>query len=191
MIQALPLLWAQPSLPDPRRATGWDEGNLIVAAQNVVVPYRPIEALVLAARVPTMLVGLLLAALVFRWAADAFGVFAGLLALTLYAFDPNILAHSGVAATDLGAACAIFAAVYTFWRWIRDKAGPSWRRCLIAAIVLGLALGVKTTALIVLPVFAGFVLFGRPRGRQLWPYLRQAAVAVRSSLCRSVGHISL
>lgn len=177
MLQALPLLLAQPALPDPRQVPGWEDGDLIVAAQNTVVPYRPIDPLVMAARVPTMLVALLLAALVYRWAADAFGAAAGLLALTLLAFDPNILAHSGVAATDIGAACAIFAATYTFWRWIRDASGPSWRRCFLAAVVLGLALGVKTTVLLVLPVFTLFILFGRPQGSRLWPYLGQAAVA--------------
>jgi 4-amino-4-deoxy-L-arabinose transferase-like glycosyltransferase len=177
MLQALPLLFARPRLPDPRHVPGWDEGDLIVAAQHVVVPYRPIEPLVFAARVPTMLIGVLLAALVYRWAADAFGEGAGLLALTLYAFDPNILAHAGVAATDLGAACAIFAAMYVFWRWIRQENGPSWRRSLMAAFVLGLALAVKSTTLILLPIFGAFVLWGRPAQRPLGPALRQALVA--------------
>ncbi len=177
MLQAAPLLLAQPRLPDPRNVPGWDDANLIVAAQHVVVPYRPIEPLVFAARVPTMLVGVLLAALVYRWAADAFGSRAGLLALVLYAFDPNILAHAGVAATDLGAACAIFASTYTFWRWIRQKSGPSWRRCLVAAVVLGLALGVKSTVLMLLPIFGLFVLMGRPPWRSLSPYLWQALAA--------------
>ncbi|MCP4537078.1 MAG: phospholipid carrier-dependent glycosyltransferase [Chloroflexi bacterium] len=177
MLQAAPLLLAQPRLPDPRNAPGWDDANLIVAAQHVVVPYAPIETLVFAARVPTMLIGILLAALVYRWAADAFGSRAGLLALVLCAFDPNILAHAGVAATDLGATCAIFAAMYTFWRWIRQKNGPSWRRCLTAAVVLGLALGVKSTVLMLLPIYGLFVLLGRPPQRSLSPYLRQTLVA--------------
>jgi 4-amino-4-deoxy-L-arabinose transferase-like glycosyltransferase len=177
MLQALPLLLARPRLPDPRNVPGWVEGDLIIEAQHVVVPYRPIEPLVFAARVPTMLVGVLLAALVFRWATDAFGVGAGLLAVTLCAFDPNIIGHAGVAATDLGAACAIFAAMYTFWRWIRHRSGPSWRRCLTWAIVLGLALGVKSTTLMLLPLFGTFTLLGRPPRRSLWPYLRQVLVA--------------
>ncbi len=176
MLQALPLLLARPRLPDPRDVPGWDESDLIVAAQNVVVPYRPIEPLVFAARVPTMLIGVLLAALVYRWAAETSGTRAGLLALTLCAFDPNILAHTGVAATDLGAACAMFASAYTFWRWMRQASGPSWRRCLLAAVVLGLALGVKTTALMLPPIFGAFIFLMRPPKRSLRPYLLQAMV---------------
>jgi 4-amino-4-deoxy-L-arabinose transferase-like glycosyltransferase len=182
MVQSLPLLLAQPALPDPRGVPGWDQKDLIVAAQNIVVPYRPIEPLVFAARVPTMLVSVLLAVLVYRWATDSFGIWAGLLALTLFVFDPNILAHSSVAATDLGAACAMFAAMYTFWRWTRQKTGPSWRRCLTAAIVLGLALAVKSTTLMLIPIFGVYLLLGRPPGRPLRPYLGQASVAAGVAL---------
>ncbi len=174
MLQALPLLLAQPRLPDPRDAPGWDEGDLIAVAQHVVVPYRPIEPLVFAARVPTMLLGVLLAALVYRWAADASGAKGGLLALALCAFDPNILAHAGVAATDLGAACTLFAATYTFWRWLRRTRGPSWQRLWVAGIVLGLALGVKTTALLLLPVFVALLFLARPARPPVRPYLVQA-----------------
>jgi hypothetical protein len=174
MLQAVPLLLIQPRLPDPRDAAGWNSGDLIAVAQSVVVPYRPIEPLVFASRVPTMLVSLLLATLVYRWAADVFGERAGLLALALYTFDPNMLAHAGVAATDLGAACALFAAMYAFWRWVRQANGPSWRRCLAAGVVFGLSLGVKTTVLVLFPIFGGFILLARPRKQSLKPYLLQA-----------------
>ncbi|HEY89075.1 MAG TPA: phospholipid carrier-dependent glycosyltransferase, partial [Thermoflexia bacterium] len=174
MLQAAPLLLADPPLPDPRTVPGWDEANLIEAAQHVVVPYRPIEPLVFAARVPTMLIAILLAALVFRWTTDAFGKQAALLALFLLTFDPNILAHAGVAATDLGATCAIFAATYTFWRWLRQLDGPSRSRAILAGAVLGLALGVKSTTLMLGPIFISLLLFGRPPEKPLWPYIRQA-----------------
>ena len=174
MVQALPLLLARPRLPDPREVPGWEESNLIVASQHIVVPYRPIDALVFAARVPTMLIGVLLAALIYRWATDMFGMTGGLWALALYVFDPNILAHAGVAATDLGAAAAIFGAMFALWRWFGQQAGPSWRRGVAMGAVLGLALGVKSTALLLLPVFAVFVLFVRPPRHPLRVYLRQA-----------------
>ena len=190
MFQALPLLFLAPQLPDPRTVPGWEEDNLITVAQHVVVPYRPIEPLVMAARVPTMLVGVLLGTLVYRWAVDLLGRRAGMLALTLYAFDPNILAHAGVAATDLGAACALFGASYLFWRWLRL---PTRRRMLTAAVGLGLALGVKSTALLLLPVFGlliflsifslpVFVLTSRPPNRPPRHYLRHAVAALGIAL---------
>jgi len=174
--QTLPLLWAEPRLPDPRTTSGWESSSLIAVAQEMIVPYRPIEPLVLAARIPNMLLLVLLAALVYRWAKDAFGPRAGLLALTLTAFDPNLLAHAGVAATDLGATCAIVAAMWSFWRWRYATHGPTWGAMLRAAVVLGLALGVKSTALLLLPVF-GLLLILPPSVAPRREYLRQAAVA--------------
>ncbi len=177
MWQALPLLWAEPALQDPRTADGWATGDLAAVAKEIVVAYRPIEPLVFAARVPNMLLLLLLAALVYRWTAELFGRRAGMLALILAVFDPNLLAHAGVAATDLGATCAAFAAMFTFWRWRYDTRGPSRRRMLLAAVVLGLALGVKSTALMLIPVFGLLLLIRRREDAPFSRYLGQAAVA--------------
>lgn len=175
MLQAAPLLWADPPLPDPRTLSGWSEGNLITVAQQLIIPYRPLDPLVFATRVPTMLVGVLLGALIFRWTQDLIGKrrYLPLLALGLYAFDPNMLAHAGIAATDLGAAAGIFAALYSFWRWLRH---PSPRRTLIAALTLGLALGTKNTALMLGPIYAALLLWECLRQRTWKPYIGQGAL---------------
>src|SRR4030043_212174 len=54
----------------------------------------------------------LLGAFVYRWAADLAGWKAGLLALFLYALDPNIVAHAQVITTDMGVTVFGFAALY-------------------------------------------------------------------------------
>ncbi|HCB48624.1 MAG TPA: phospholipid carrier-dependent glycosyltransferase, partial [Chloroflexi bacterium] len=54
-----------------------------------------------AGRLGIMLLSVLLGALIYRWAGQLFqSAQAGLLALLLYTFDPNILAHSFLATTD-------------------------------------------------------------------------------------------
>ncbi len=200
MLQAAPLLLANPRLPDPRTLPGWAESDLVAVAQHSVVAYRPIEPLVLAARVPTMLVGVLLGAVIYRWTGDLAGHSrrgrlgaiswgAPLLSLALFAFDPNMLAHAGVAATDLGAAAGIFAAAYTFWRWLADPSGPRWSRLPAVVVALGLALGIKNTALVLGPVFAVLVFAGRHRGTALRPYLVQgAAIAAGAFLVLWAGY---
>ena len=177
MLEAAPLLLARPPLPDPRTISGWADADLLQVTYGVLTPYRPLDRIIYPARVPVMLLGVLLAALVYRWAAELWGTRAGLLALALFAFDPNLLAHGGVAATDLGATLAIFAAMYTFWRWLSAPDGPHRRAMLLAAVVLGLALTVKTTVLLLLPVLALCVLVCRPAGRPLKPYLLQSLAA--------------
>ncbi|MBN1641400.1 MAG: glycosyltransferase family 39 protein [Anaerolineae bacterium] len=101
-------------------------------------------------RLPVIGLTLLLAAGVACWARQLGGGVAGLLALVLISFDPNILAHGRLATTDLGAACAMLWAVYLFWRYRRR---PSWRRLVLAGLGLGVALGTKFSALLLLPVF--------------------------------------
>jgi 4-amino-4-deoxy-L-arabinose transferase-like glycosyltransferase len=74
------------------------------------------------------------AAITFVWARDLFGPAAGLLALGLYAFSPNLLAHGMLITTDVPAAVFTVLTLYLFWRQ-HDKASPS------SSIVTGLALG--------------------------------------------------
>ena len=61
---------------------------------------------------------------------------AGLIALFLWCFDPNILAHAELINTDAAAATFGLGAAYTFWRWLRQ---PTWGRAGAAGLLLGLA----------------------------------------------------
>ncbi len=101
-------------------------------------------------RLVTILFSLLLAGLVFLWAQELYGHRAGLFALTLYAFSPNILAHSRLVTADLYAATLMFLAVYSFWRYLIS---PSNSGLLASAITLGLAQLTKYTAVHLVPIF--------------------------------------
>jgi len=155
MLAALPLLLVD-DLPDVQTLPGWqsdvsvlDSVRLVRAAQALIYAYRPIDRLVFAARMPVALLTVLLGTLVLRWAADLAGWRGGLLALFLLSFDPNILAHGSVAGTDLGAACFIVLAMFTFWRFMRR---PALGRMILAGVALGLAQAVKLTGLLLLPL---------------------------------------
>jgi hypothetical protein len=152
-------------------APGRAEGDLIRVAQATVLAYRPIDRVIVPPRVAVALLTLVLAATVYRWAADWFGPTAGLLALALFAFDPNILAHGSLATTDIGAVAFIFWAAQALARYLGR---PTWRRWWTAALLLGLAQGAKLTAALLLPVL-GVVMVGRPGARGGWRgFLRRA-----------------
>jgi len=111
------------------------------------------QGIVLWARLPMLLLSALLAWLVFHWARQLNHVLssaAGLLALLLYTFDPNIIAHSSVVTTDLGATFFIFVSVYCLWRFC---ARPSWGRLGLTGVAFGLAQATKFSALFLAPVF--------------------------------------
>ncbi len=174
MWEALPLLTLDPPLPDPRTLPGWEEAALLPVAQAAIPPHKPLEPLVFAARVPVMLLGVLLLAFVWRWAETLWGEEGALLAVAMAALDPNLLAHAAVAATDLGATVGIFAATFFFRRWLLR---PTRGRALAMGGALGLALGTKSTALMLPPLFFLLLLFARPPRQSLSAWFRTLFLA--------------
>ncbi len=111
---------------------------------------------------------------VFAWSSRLYGRFGGLVSLTLWAFCPNILAHTRLITTDMGATSLGVLATFLFWRFLK---GPSWRLAGLAGITLGLAQ---------LSKFSMIVLY------MLWPLLAAVRLAIdaeaRRSLWRVVGY---
>src|SRR5690606_32938858 len=67
---------------------------------------------------------------------------------------PDVLAHGGVAYSDLPVTLALFSAA-----WAIDEAvrAPSWRRGIIAGVLTGLALGVKISAAALAPLAVALI----------------------------------
>lgn len=78
----------------------------------------------------------------FFWASTMYGQRAGLLAVGLWCFNPDILGHGQLITADVAAASLGLAAGYAFWTWLQR---PSWARTIVSGIVLGIAELAKTT----------------------------------------------
>lgn len=98
------------------------------------------ESLAWRARAMNVLLGLLLACLVWFAADKLFSRSAANFALALFAFSPALIAHFSLVTTDGAAALLIFAAA---WQLVRWKQEPSWRRAIQLGVVLGLLLLAK------------------------------------------------
>ncbi len=112
---------------------------------------------------------LLLALLLFLAGREMFGVPAGLIAMTLFVFDPTVLTNAPFVTTDTGAACGFFASVYTFYRFVKV---PGWRSALVCGVAVGLTLAAKHSAVALAPMFlllAAGELAGRWRATGKWP----------------------
>ncbi len=147
----------------------WEVGEWYHFADNFLwrVNTNP-DRIVFLARLPIIGLGLVLVTLVFRWAGCRWGPWGGLLAAACCALDPNILAHTRFATTDVGGTCFVFLAAYALWRAMRR---PSWPRALGSGLAFGLALSAKLSNLLFGPIFALVVLAdalagGRDRLRQ-------------------------
>jgi 4-amino-4-deoxy-L-arabinose transferase-like glycosyltransferase len=112
-------------------------------------PQYSVNTLVFRVRMAAMTFALLEALLVFFAAREMFGDVAGLLAMTLLVFEPNIVAHGAYVTTDTGVSCFLFASLYAFYRYVKR---PTWGRLALAGLAAGLALGSKHSAVLLLPM---------------------------------------
>lgn len=130
----------------------WEAGEWYHFADNFLwrVNQDP-DRIVFLARLPIIGLGLMLAALVFRWASARFGPWGGLLAAAFCALDPNILAHERLSTTDVGGTFFVFLAAYALWRAFRR---PSIYQVLWAGLAMGLAFAAKLLALLFGPILA-------------------------------------
>lgn len=92
---------------------------------------------------------LALALLVFAAAYEMFGRAVGLLALTLFTFEPTLLAHGALITTDMGVTCFMFAVVYAFYRYVNH---PSVGRLLLCGLAAGLAMAAKMSGFLAIPI---------------------------------------
>jgi 4-amino-4-deoxy-L-arabinose transferase-like glycosyltransferase len=106
------------------------------------------QGMLVAARIPIMVVGLLLVVGLFLWARQMIGVTAGWVVLALAVFDPNLLGNARVVTTDLGLTCFFLLAIWRLWRWLEQ---PTIVNLLAAGLCAGLAISAKYTGLFVGP----------------------------------------
>lgn len=138
-------------LKSPFDAQSWRQPDEWQFAKDFIYDnYISADTILLLSRLPMMLLSCLLGFFIFFWSKKLFGLWPALFSLTLYVFDPNIIAHSRYVTTDLGVTLFFLMSVYFFGRYL-DK--PSSGRLITAGIMFGLAQASKFSAVILLPVF--------------------------------------
>lgn len=130
---------SHPSWIEPEQ---WSFGADFFATSGVDV-----ETLVRAARLPTVLLLIVIVLTAWGLARDLYGSRAGLLAAGLCAFSPNLLAHGRLATNDLGLSCFV---LLTAWATLRMAKRPTWLGVAAAGTALGLALLTKFTAVLLI-----------------------------------------
>jgi 4-amino-4-deoxy-L-arabinose transferase-like glycosyltransferase len=107
------------------------------------------EKVIFRARMAASIFALLVALLAFLTAREMFGSGAGFIALTLIVFEPNFLAHGALVTTDTGAAAALLASIYAFYRYVKS---PSWGRVVVLGLAAGVFFIVKHSAVLLPPM---------------------------------------
>lgn len=108
------------------------------------------------ARLPMVLLTLLFGALLYIWVRKRFGNGTAIFVLLFFAFSPTILAHGRYVTTDIGAAFGFFIGIAAFIQFLEE---PTWKRTLLAGTALGIALLLKFSTFLLLPIY-GLFFFG-------------------------------
>ncbi len=150
-LAALPLLILEPRLPQtkPGDPAPGSEDFEFHYARELLYRANDHARLLAAARLPMILLTVLLGAVLFVWTREIAGGAGALAALALFAFEPGILGHGRLVTTDVGASFFVMATLWTLRLALR-------RRSFVAALACGALLGgallSKFSTLLLLPI---------------------------------------
>jgi len=163
------LAFVHPALPQTLPARQQTLGNrLLYHSGND--PYQ----VMLAARLPVIVVTLLIGLVVFAFARDLVGPGAALIALALYAFSPDLIAHGSLATLDVPAAGFVVTSAWLLWRARRRP-----RLYLpLAALAMGAALATRMSTLPAVPVLLCLAVFSVWQPKRTW---RRFAIGVAAA----------
>jgi hypothetical protein len=80
-----------------------------------------------------------------------FGVGPSLIALTIFVFEPNLLAHGSLVTADMGLTGCLYASVFAFYLYLEKRTRS---RLALTGILAGTCLAAKHSELVVFPILA-------------------------------------
>jgi 4-amino-4-deoxy-L-arabinose transferase-like glycosyltransferase len=166
LMAALPVLGLHPDIPPGDAINFWDYSYSFMNRNRV-----PTAKMLMAARIPFMLLALGLGLAIALWTKKRFGTAPAILATLLYALDPNFLAHGHYVGTDLPLAVFFFLTVALWSEWLIER---RWMLLAGAGVALGLALLSKFSGVLLLPLLAALTLIHL--WQQRWREARRAIV---------------
>ena len=163
-VAALPLLAMDlkfPPLDDPE----WVHSQLHLVGEKFFYQLgNPLDRMLLASRAMMALFGVLTAWLTWRWARHLFGATAGWIALALAVFCPALLAHSGLATSDIAMTACLLAALSAAWQLLHRA---TWLRLGLTALACGATFLAKMSGVILVPLLGAMLAVRVWRGTPL------------------------
>ena len=160
IIAAIPLLFLQPAEIRPDQIKGAPgSGDQKWAYEETFWENNPEQFLSLSywPRVFMIALTVALGLLIFRFARELFGPLAAVLAVTLFALEPTVLAHGRVVQTDVPAAFGYLLFFYMLRGYVLDR---SFKRAAWLGFAAALAVLTKFSMLLVGPVIVIYFAIG-------------------------------
>jgi hypothetical protein len=166
ILSAIPLLVIQivPPAEEPEFTRRYEWGADFLFHQNGFQT----EKIVFWARVPVILLGVCLLFVIFHWSASQFGKSAAFVTLAFAALDPNLIAHSSLATSDLPLTFFFILTLYLYTLVLRQP--EKFSLLFFCGISFACALLCKTTAWLLLPLLFLILAVVRPNAflRSFW-----------------------
>jgi len=151
-LAALPLLFLDLNFPIEHKSWTQDvNGQWDAGYEFIFNSGNNPDQIIFWTRLPMMILLVFLGWFLFFWSRKLGGNKAGLMALALFSFSPTFLAHGRLVTTDVAAALGFLISAYF---WVKFLKNPVFKNIFIAAIILGIALCLKFSLILVLPCFA-------------------------------------
>ncbi|HWO41709.1 MAG TPA: phospholipid carrier-dependent glycosyltransferase [Candidatus Eisenbacteria bacterium] len=150
-VLALPIffIYDLPFAADPQQ---WRDASEFFIGQDFLYHAAlPADHMLFLSRLANLWLGALTVALVGWWSYRLWGDRAAILGLALAALEPNLVAHSSLVTTDVGATLFIFLSVYLLWEYLGS---PRWWFLIGTGMAAGMALVSKFSAILLLPILA-------------------------------------
>ena len=146
---SLPLLLL-PEIKLPTDHPSWEDGNLLLFADEFLWRINEnSQPMVALARLPVIVLGIILVATLFWWTRQFAGATASWVVLLLAVFDPNLLTHSRLATNDLALTCFLLLTIWRLWCWLER---PSRFNLILVGLFAGAAMATKYSGLMVWPI---------------------------------------
>ncbi|GLP69394.1 glycosyl transferase [Streptomyces sp. TUS-ST3] len=143
------------AIADPHVDTAFDGPQIDLGPHLLYESGNDPWQLMFWARLPVIVLTLLFGLVVFTFARELAGTAAGLAALALYSFSPDVVAHGSLATLDVPTAGFLLTSVWLLWRArVRPRLYVP-----LAGLALGAALATKMSALPAVPVLLGLAAF--------------------------------
>lgn len=153
-IAALPLLAMELDFPS-LESDAWRRSSAVgVADEFFFFRGNPVERMLFAGRAAVALVGVFTVWLIWRWARGLFGAAGGWMALGFAVFCPALLAHGGLATSDMAVTACFLAALSAMWRLLHRV---TWLRLAMAAVACGALFLAKMSGVLIVPLIAGML----------------------------------
>lgn len=162
---ALPLLWMRLRFhPDTQAWANADEFAL--GRDFLYRNTRSADDILFRSRIVTICFAAALILVIAAWSLNRFGPFPAFIAASFAAFDPIVLSHGHYVTSDIPVTLFFLCAILAWTSWL-ESGGR--KRLLLSGVLMGLALAIKFSALLLFPAFLSLWMFRR---RQLnWEHV--------------------